>query len=441
MSNLNKEAAGLCNTIRRNGYDAYVINARLQELLAVPGSVEVDIATEMSLDDLLKIFPHAQSTTEPAVVALLKENGSVFRFYHSDSADASHPETTLVHLTPRMQRKLQDMDAQAYELSCAFMPCPVDDHAGFEDFGKGIIQFAGLPDETLRHNYMLGLRALRYAANYSLPLEPNTRVAIVRGAQRILDYASISDIMDEWRKVEAENLADFVQLLFDAQLLHGIMPEVAALSRVLQIRNERGEEETVFAHTIEVMRRYPEELPYDWYGTMACLFHEVGKLYTAEYYDSRWHFHQHHRVGAKVVRKMLARLRFAPDDIDLICHLVLNHMRFKYMLTDRGIRRFKALYEYPRLIEIARADIKARDTTYTEFNHNMKMLERADIPEEALEPLLNGNEIMDFTGLRPGPGVGIIREALLQAQVEGKVSSIPDAVEFVQRYKDREKLS
>jgi len=51
---------------------------------------------------------------------------------------------------------------------------------------------------------------------------------------------------------------------------------------------------------------------------------------------------------------------------------------------------------------------------------------------------LNGNEIMDFTGLRPGPTVGIIRDALLKAQVVGDVNSIPEAVEYVQRYKDRE---
>jgi poly(A) polymerase len=58
-----------------------------------------------------------------------------------------------------------------------------------------------------------------------------------------------------------------------------------------------------------------------------------------------------------------------------------------------------------------------------------------------LEPLLNGNEIMDFTGMQPGPSVGLIRDALLQAQVAGDVTSVPDAVEFVIRYKERENLS
>jgi poly(A) polymerase len=247
--------------------------------------------------------------------------------------------------------------------------------------------------------------------------------------------------MDEWRKVEAENLWRFVQLLFDTQIFHGLMPEVAALSLVHQIKNESGKEETVFSHTLDTMARYPEELPYDWYGTMACLFHDVGKLYTAEYIGDRWTFNQHHHVGAKVTRKILNRLRFMPEDVDLICHLVRHHMRFKFMLTDKGIRRFKALDEYPRLIEMARADLKARDGDYTAFNHNVKYLDRADVPEEMLEPLLNGNEIMEFTGLKPGPAVGLARDALLQAQIGGEVSSVPEAVEFIRKYCTMERLS
>ena len=118
-----------------------------------------------------------------------------------------------------------------------------------------------------------------------------------------------------------------------------------------------------------------------------------------------------------------------------------HHKRFGFMLTDKGIRRFKALAEYPRLIEMERAGVKARGGNYTEFNHNMKMMERTDTPEEMLEPLLNGREIMDFTGLHPGPAVGIIRDALLQAQIRGDVISVPDAVEFAIRYKERENLS
>ena len=149
---------------------------------------------------------------------------------------------------------------------------------------------------------------------------------------------------------------------------------------------------------------------------MACLFHDVGKLYTAEFYEGRWNFLQHHRVGAKVTRKILKRLRFEEQDIDLISDLVQHHMRPHFMLTDKGIRRLRSLDEYPRIMEMVRADIKARDGSWREFNHNLKMAERADIPDLELEPLLDGNRIMELAKLKPGPAIGKIRDQLLQAQ-------------------------
>ncbi len=241
--------------------------------------------------------------------------------------------------------------------------------------------------------------------------------------------------MDEWRKVKAESMWRFVELLHETHILQGLIPEISALSCIKQTKNNHGEEETVLAHTIECMKRYPEdEFRYDWLGTLAMFFHDVGKLYTAEYFNGTWTFYQHHRVAKKITREIMRRLHFLPEDVELICHLVQNHMRFHFMLTDRGIRKFKALDEYPRLIEMCRADIKARDGSYTYFNHNMKYLNRAETPEQMLEPLLNGNEIMAQTSLSPGPLVGVLRDALLQAQIAGEVENIDDAIAFVKNY-------
>ena len=164
---------------------------------------------------------------------------------------------------------------------------------------------------------------------------------------------------------------------------------------------------------------------------MAMLFHDVGKLFTAEYFNGRWTYYQHHRVGAKVTRKILRRLHFAQEDSDLICHLVNHHMRFHFMMTDRGIRRFRAVGENQRLIAMSRADLQAREDSFTSFNHNMKYLGRAETPEQMLEPLLNGNEIMEETNLSPGPLVGSIRDALLEAQKAGIVVDRESALQFV----------
>lgn len=440
MSQPIKEAVALCKTIMRNGYDAYVVNAGLQQKAMDQSSPEVDICTELDQEGLAKLFPSLEESLAPDFAGSLTQGGVKFNFFPADIIESSYTDGTIAKLTPRLVKRLEARGDLPLSWACPYIPKAREDYDGFEKIDSGQIRLEGIPDETLKKDYLRAIKALRFSANYHLPIEGNTWLAIVRACRRVLDYASVTDIMDEWRKVEAENMYRFVELLYDSMILHGLVPELTSLSRVRQIKNPDEGEDDLWNHTVETMRRYPEERPYDWHGTMACLFQDVGKLFAGEYFDGKIYFYQHHRIGAKVTRKILKRLRFNTDEVDLISHLVRHHMRFHFMLTDRGIRRFKCLAEYPRLIEMARADIKARNGRYKEFNHNMKMLDRADLSQELLEPLLNGHEIMDFTDIKPGPAVGIIREALLKAQVSGDVSTVPEAIEFIMRYQKKEQI-
>lgn len=437
-----KDAVSICKTLLRNGYDAHVINAPLQERLLsarTPGQTDapaVDIACEASGETLLKLFPRVSLEDGKRAMAEMEEDGVLFRFYPLEAADAGHPELSLLRVTPTMAAQMSPRERLQLRLTGFGSPTPTgDQYEGFEDLKGGDIRLVGLPDETLRHDYLLAVRALRFAANFDAPIEPNTWMAIVRASVRVNDYVPARDIMEEWRKVAAESMFRFVRLLYEAHILQGLIPEVAALVCVPQ-QNDKGEcEGNVFEHTLKCLEHYPEEgFHYDWLGAMAMLFHDVGKLFTAEYFDGHWTYYQHHRVGAKVTRKILRRLHFAQEDADLICHLVNHHMRFHFMMTDRGIRRFKAVGETPRLIAMARADLQAREDSFTSFNHNMKYLGRAETPEQMLEPLLNGNEIMEETRLSPGPLVGVIRDALLQAQIAGEVTDRDSALAFVRQY-------
>lgn len=435
-----KDAAAICKTIMRNGYDAYLVNPALQEAALDPDAPELDLCTEASLAELQKLFPEIEIWTEQGAFARVRQGDTLFNFHPADAAEASHPEECVARLTRRLIDRLRSQGILPEHLACPSLPHKPDPHDGFADLASGQVCLRGMPDELIRQNYLRAVRAMRFSANYHLPIEGNTWMAIMRASRRVLDYVSVKDVMDEWRKVEAENMADFVQLLFDSMLLHGLLPEVACLAHIHQ-KTEEGVEYNLFEQTLDVMRKYPERLPYDWYGVLACLFHDVGKLHTAQFAGGEMHFFQHHQVGARVTRKILTRLGFPPDEIDLVCNLVRGHVFLEYMLTDRGIRRFKALDQYPRLIEMARADIEAISGSYKEFNHNMKMLERTETPEEMLEPLLNGARIMQLTGLKPGPVVGVIRDALLKAQVAGDVTSLPEAESFVEQYWAKQGLS
>ena len=443
MSQPFKDAVGFCKTIMRNGFDAYVVNVRLQALtLDESGDEkELDICTDAGLTELQKYFPNLEPSNDKGTIGTLVESGTTFYFYAADVDDASYISEAVSTMTPRLLKRLELRGDIPLSSVCPFIPKAKETYADFSDFAEGKISFKGDPDQALKKDYSLAYRAMRFSANFDKEIDANSWAAIVRNAGHILEFVPMAEFLDEWHKVEAEAMYRFFELLFDSMLLHGLIPEVAALSRVKQIKNpETNEEETVFQHTLDVMKAYPEELPYDWKGTVACLLHDVGKLLTAEYYDGKWNFLQHHRVGAKATRRILKRLRFEEQDIDLICELVQNHMRPHFMLTDKGIRRLRSLDEYPRIMEMVKADIKARDGSWREFNHNLKMAERANIPDNEIEPLLDGNQIMELTQLKPGPVIGMIRDELLKAQIAGSVNDLDEAETFVKDYVTKNKI-
>ena len=244
-----KTGTTLCKAIMRNGYDAYAINAPLQGLIfEKTGVFDVDIACACDTETLFKIFPNAVPYTEEGAMAMLQENGVTLRFYSTDVEDASHPEMSQLRITPRLARLLAELQLKG-QLKSSNTNDPEANE--FEDFDKaGSVKLVGLPSKTLAKNYLLAIRALRYAANFDLPVNPHTWVSIIQSANRILDYVPAREIMEEWRKVAAESMWKFVQLLFEAQLLHGLMPEIAALSCIKQERNDDGDIESVFDHTI-----------------------------------------------------------------------------------------------------------------------------------------------------------------------------------------------
>ena len=180
-----KDAITICKTILRNGYDAHIINAPLHERL-LPGSrcPAVDLASEADTETLCKLFPRAERLEGGRAAASMEQDGVIYRFYPLRDEDAGHPELSLRRITPTLIEQLSDEDRRALSFPGYGEPEPTHDrYEGFRDISSGVISFVGLPDETLRHNYLLAVRALRFAAKFSsifssFPSQPGIQSAL-----------------------------------------------------------------------------------------------------------------------------------------------------------------------------------------------------------------------------------------------------------------------
>ena len=287
------EAKSICKTILRNGYDTYLINPALQnEINELKNIKEISIACEVDLETLQKLFPNLEEGNDFGELATLKgESGFIFRFYYIDSSAEAHPDALRLHYTPRMLRQLEETNSKLYEAVIGTANFMKSEDV-FADLSCGYVKLEGIPRLTLQKNYALAIRALRKAANYDLPIEPNTWVAIVQSASMIADSVSGHTFMNEWRLVSAESMGRFFELLKESAILHGLIPELGALTAIKQqVAKGSEQEESVFEYTIRCLKLYPEEiLHHDWVGAVAVLLHAVGKPHAAERFANRWFF-------------------------------------------------------------------------------------------------------------------------------------------------------
>lgn len=268
------EAKTICKTILRNGYDAYLINTALQsEINSLLQIKEISIACDVDLETLQKLFPNLESSDEVAELGTLQgESGYTFRFYSASCSAVADPEALRIHFTHRMINQLETNDRKLFEAVAGTADFMKSEEV-FADLSGGYIKLQGIPQHTLQKNYVLAIRALRLAANYDLPIDPNTWVAIVQSASNVASYVSGHAFVEEWRLVSAESMWRFFELLKDSSILHGIIPELGALTAIKQHTNKNSDdEESVFDFTLRCLKFYPEELlHYDWVGAVAVL--------------------------------------------------------------------------------------------------------------------------------------------------------------------------
>jgi tRNA nucleotidyltransferase/poly(A) polymerase len=161
------------------------------------------------------------------------------------------------------------------------------------------------------------------------------------------------------------------------------------------------------------------------------LLHDVGKPPTFQRAPDRIRFNDHDRIGAEMAVTILRRLRFPNEEIDKIVLCVREHMRFQFVKEMRPakLKRILARDTFPVELELHRIDCASSHRNLE--NYEFLKAKAAELPPEALkpEPLLNGHDLLAL-GLTPGPRVGQILREVEELQLEERLKSREEALEF-----------
>ncbi len=431
---MKRNAERIVRRLREHGHEAYLVGGCVRDMLLGKRPKDWDVATSARPDEVETLFKKTLTLGARFGVVIVRMSGRSYEVAtfreEAEYTDGRRPDK-VEFSTARADAMRRDFTVNG------MFHDPVDDRVidyvgGLADLAEGLIRAIGNPGERFDEDKLRMVRAVRFAASLGYEIEPETSRAVREHAAEI-KAVSAERIRDELSAILAGPAPERgVRLLDFHGLLEEILPEVAAMKGVAQPEKFHPEGD-VFEHTLLMLKKTKRRWAKKPEFAMAVLLHDVGKPPTFEVKD-RIRFNNHAAVGADMAADIMRRLRFSREQEKTVEAIVRDHLKFIEVRNMRHstLKRFLRQRDFDLHLELHRLDCLASHGDMDSYEFCKEKLEELGEDQETLRPprLLTGDDLI-AVGLAPGPLFKEILSALEDAQLEGKVNTRSEALDWV----------
>jgi len=427
--------------LRQAGFQALWAGGCVRDILLGLEPADYDVATDATPEQVMRSLPYRSLTIGVSFgvvrVRSPRKHGLEVEVatFRSDLAyvDGRRP-TGVVFSSPELDAARRD-----FTINGMFMDPEgrrvIDYVGGRADLDARVLRAIGDPSARFQEDKLRLLRAVRFASRFDLRIEPATLTALQEMAAEVV-VVSPERIAQELRRMLVHrNRALAMDMAMDFGLIAAVLPQLAQIKGLFQGKPMQPDGD-LWDHTLRVLDLLPDKPSFTL--ALAALLHDVGKPFARSTQDGRDRFDDEEKVGARIADELCRRLKLSNAERERVVWLVAHHRCLGQApkLRESKLKRVLAEPGIDELLALHRADALASTGEAKHVDFCEEYLRTEPSGPINPPPLLTGHDLMQH-GLTPGARFATILERVRDAQLDGRIASKRDALEWI----DRERIA